>query len=87
VRILLDDRPGHLAHILGAVAASGANVLDIEQGFPGVEAPLGQAQVELLLELRNPEHADDVTAAIEAAGYERREVSAGRVRMFEPRSR
>jgi threonine dehydratase len=87
VRVLLDDRPGRLAHVLTAVAESGANVLDIEQGIPGVEVPLGKAEVQLLLELRNVDHLQEVTSALTRAGYQEGDRRQGVARIFVPAQR
>lgn len=87
LRVLLDDRPGRLAHVLTSIARTGANVLDIDQSRPGVDVPLGKAEVQLLLELRNPAHANEVAAALASAGYREQRRPPGLTRVFVPKTR
>src|SRR5262249_18551927 len=69
LRLLIPDRPGQLARALTVVGKHGANVLDVEHRRSGSQISFGGVEVELLLETRNPEHAREVTAALEVAGY------------------
>jgi threonine dehydratase len=65
----IPDRPGELAKLLAELAASGANVLDVEHARTGRELHLDEVEVHLVLELRGVEHRDEVLARLRRAGY------------------
>jgi threonine dehydratase len=69
LRVRIPDRPGALAGLLGVLATSGANVLDIEHQRTGRTLHLDEVEVEMQLETRGAEHADAVMAALLDAGY------------------
>jgi threonine dehydratase len=69
LRILLPDRPGSLAGLLALVADLGLNVLSVEHHRSGLDLPVDTVEVRLTLETRDPEHRDEVEAALRAAGY------------------
>jgi threonine dehydratase len=65
----LPDRPGSLAHLLACVAAAGANLLEVEHVREGVNLHVRETAVQLVLETRGREHAQEVLEAIAADGY------------------
>lgn len=67
--VRLQDRPRALEGLLGVVAATGANVLDIAHHRVGVHVPVRGVEVRLLLETRNAGHIEELLAAVAAAGY------------------
>lgn len=71
----LPDRPGSLAHLLTCVADAGANLLDVEHVREGVDLHVRETAVQLVLETRGREHAQQVLAAITGAGYVARVLS------------
>jgi threonine dehydratase len=68
-RLRIPDRPGELAKLLGELAESGANVLDVEHLRMGPKLHLDEVEVALQLETRGPEHCDEVLSRLRAAGY------------------
>ncbi len=68
----LADRPGHLARLLGTVAETGANIVDVSHVREGLDLHVRETAVELVLETRGHEHADRVVAAMREAGHETR---------------
>jgi threonine dehydratase len=68
-RLRIPDRPGELARLLGELAASGANVLDVEHVRTGPKLHLDEVEVALQLETRGPDHCDEVLSRLRAAGY------------------
>jgi threonine dehydratase len=64
------DRPGGLADLLGAIAAAGANILEVSHVRDIAELPMSETSVDLVLETRGPDHTAELRAAIAAAGYE-----------------
>jgi threonine dehydratase len=68
-RLRIPDRPGELARLLGELAASGANVLDVEHRRTGPHLHLDEVEVALQLETRGQDHCDAVLDRLRAAGY------------------
>ena len=58
------DRPGGLARLLGEVAATGANIVDVSHVREGLDLHVRETAIELVLETRGHEHADSVVAAL-----------------------
>ncbi len=67
----VDDKPGQLAKLLAVIGDAGANVLSVSHQRFGIDMPVGRVQVELLLEVRNHDHAAEVAADLERAGFTR----------------
>jgi threonine dehydratase len=65
----LPDRPGSLAPLLSLVGEQGANLLDVEHIREGFDLHVRETAIQLVLETRGPEHAQQVTQAIRDAGY------------------
>jgi threonine dehydratase len=66
------DRPGSLAELLGCLAGTAANIVTVSPVREGVDLHVRETGVELVIETRGPEHAEQVLAAMGAAGYETR---------------
>ncbi len=64
------DRPGGLAELLAVVAHGRANLIAIEHLREAVPLHVRETGVELTLETRGAEHAEELLAALRAAGYE-----------------
>ena len=69
LRVAIPDRPGALAQVLGALAGTGANVLDVEHSRTGRGLHVDEVEVALQLETRGRTHGDEVLAALAASGY------------------
>ncbi|MEZ3182384.1 threonine ammonia-lyase [Streptomyces pimonensis] len=69
VRLRLTDRPGALASLLGSLSAADANVLDVSHVRTDPRLGLTEAEVELHLETKGPEHCAEVERALWEAGY------------------
>jgi threonine dehydratase len=69
VRLRLTDRPGALATLLGVLSVVDANVLDVSHVRTDPRLGLTEAEVELHLETKGPEHCAEVGAALRRAGY------------------
>ena len=74
LRLVMDipDRPGVLADIAGRIGTSGGNIIEVVHqrlfDAPSVQA----AELELMVEARDPAHADAITQALEASYTVRR---------------
>ncbi|HET9771800.1 MAG TPA: threonine ammonia-lyase, partial [Acidimicrobiia bacterium] len=69
LRVALDDRPGELHRLTGILADLGLNVIDIEHHRSGVHLAVGEVEVDMTTEARDPAGHDQVLAALRAAGY------------------
>lgn len=69
MKLLVLDRPGMLAGMLDRVAETGANVVEVYHQRAIWLAPLGRVGIEMILEVRDQQHAKDVHTHLEAAGY------------------
>lgn len=69
LKLLVVDRPGMLATLLNHVAGTGANVIEVFHRRAMWLAPLGRVGIEMLLEVRDEEHAQDVYGHLEKVGY------------------
>ncbi|MBV9023655.1 MAG: threonine ammonia-lyase [Streptomycetaceae bacterium] len=69
LRLRLVDRPGALALLLGVLSKVDANVLDVRHMRTEARLGLIEAEVELHLETKGPEHCAKVSRALSAAGY------------------
>jgi threonine dehydratase len=69
LRLRLTDRPGALATLLGVLSALDANVVDVSHVRTDPGLGLTEAEVELHLETKGPEHCEAVRAALRGAGY------------------
>jgi threonine dehydratase len=69
VRLRLTDRPGALATLLGVLSVVDANVLDVSHVRTDPRLGLTEAEVELHLETKGPEHCAEVGRALHEAGY------------------
>jgi threonine dehydratase len=66
----ISDRPGGLAALLTRVAATGANLVEVSHVREGLDLHVRETAVELVLETRGRDHANEIVAALTAAGYE-----------------
>jgi len=69
LRIVLDDHPGSLATLTGAVAGMGLNVLSVEHHRSGVRLPVEEVEVLLTVETRDPGHGEKVVRDLRQAGF------------------
>ncbi|MEZ5155491.1 MAG: threonine ammonia-lyase [Solirubrobacterales bacterium] len=70
ISTLVSDQPGGLADLLVAIAAAGANILEVSHVRDLAELDLSQTSVDLVLETRGPDHTAELREALAAAGYE-----------------
>lgn len=72
LRIPLPDRPGQLARTSEIIAEQNANVVEVLHTRHGTGLAISQVELELHIETRGPEHADQVLQALRDAGYDPR---------------
>ena len=69
LRTMLEDRPGALKDLTDVISAHRANIYAIQHDRTSRNIAMNDAEVELALETRGPDHVDDLTGALEDAGY------------------
>lgn len=72
LRIPLPDRPGQLAIVSRIVADCNANVVEVLHTRHNNGLLISQVELELHIETRGPEHAEQVLEALRAEGFEPR---------------
>jgi threonine dehydratase len=68
--VLLDDKPGTLAHILTSVAQKGGNILHIHHLQGESDIPVLMARVTFELETRGWDQISEIKKVLADAGYE-----------------
>jgi threonine dehydratase len=70
LRVRLADSPGSLAGLLARLAATGANVLEVEHVRTGPQIPVNHVEIAVWLETRGRDHCDRVVVDLAVAGYD-----------------
>jgi threonine dehydratase len=68
--VRISDRPGGLAGLLALFASARANLIDVEHVREGIDLHVRETGVQVVLEVRGPDHAADVVAVARTAGYD-----------------
>ncbi len=69
LRLLISDRPGELARIVGIIADERANILAIAHHREGRNIGVLETEAELTLETRGEEHSQRVIHALATGGF------------------
>ena len=69
IRTVLKDRPGELERLVEVLSEQQANIYAIEHDRASRDIAMNDAEVELDLETRGPDHAESLIAALEDNGY------------------
>jgi len=69
LRLRITDRPGALAGLLGVLTRADTNVVDISHVRTDPKLDLGEAEVDLHLETKGPEHCAAVLSGLRGSGY------------------
>jgi len=69
LRVVIPDRPGGLAALLGHVAGLGVNLLEVTHHRAGVVVGVSEVEVLLTLETRTHQHQAEIVATLGDAGY------------------
>jgi threonine dehydratase len=70
LRTTVDDRPGNLAPLISKVSEAGANVVDIFHRRAVWLGPVDRVGIEMVLEVRDEEHGQEVVRHVIEAGYQ-----------------
>ena len=69
VRTRVPDRPGQLGRLLTHIAAEGVNVLEVTHEREGMDLPMGDTGIGLILLTRGEDHCREIVAQMTAWGY------------------
>ncbi|MDS0260071.1 threonine ammonia-lyase [Haloarcula sp. S1CR25-12] len=69
IKTVLKDRPGALEELVGVLSAQQVNIYAIEHDRTNRDVAMNDAEVELDLETRGPDHVDQLLAALRDRGY------------------
>jgi len=70
LRTVLPDRPGALEHFVEIVTETEANIFAIQHDRTSRDVSMEDAEIEVDLETRGPDHVDELVSALEAGGYD-----------------
>ena len=69
IGVEIEDRPGILAKVATIVGDTGANIIEVVHERMFTDLPAKGAELRVTMETRDPAHADQICAAVRAAGY------------------
>ena len=69
IAVEIEDRPGILAKVAAIVGETGANIIEVVHDRMMTDLSVKGAQLRVTMETRDPAHADQICAAVRAAGY------------------
>lgn len=72
ISTFINDRPGILQQLLTVIANTRANVIQVSHNRIEQDVPIGQAVVEISLETRDAEHAQQILTKLRENGYDAR---------------
>lgn len=70
LRVVLTDRPGALAQLAVALADLALNVISVEHLRPGIRRALGEVEVLVTLETRDPDHRAEIAMFLRDRGFQ-----------------
>lgn len=72
LHLQIPDRPGVLADIAGKIGNSGGNIIEVSHQRLFAASSVQAAELEVMVEARDPAHAQEIVAALEATYVVRR---------------
>jgi threonine dehydratase len=69
IAVAIEDRPGILAKVATIIGEAGANIIEVVHERMFTDLPAKGAELRVTMETRDPAHADQICAAVRAAGY------------------
>ena len=76
-RLTIADRPGVLGPIASLLGKLGANILEVEHRRRFLDVPAKGAKLDVTVEARDRDHANEIMAALAGAGYHPVRLAAG----------
>ncbi len=78
-RLTIPDRPGILGQIASVLGRLGANILEVDHRRLFLDVPAKGARLDVTVETRNAEHAEEIMRTLAADGYQPTRVEPGSV--------
>jgi threonine dehydratase len=78
-RLTIADRPGVLGPIASLLGELGANILEVDHRRLFLDVPAKGAKLDVTVEARDRDHANDIMRALDRAGYQPALLPAGTV--------
>ncbi|HVY13948.1 MAG TPA: threonine ammonia-lyase [Rhodopila sp.] len=72
LHLQIPDRPGVLADIAGTIGTSGGNIIEVSHQRLFASVSVQAAELEIMVEARDPKHANDIVQALERTYIVRR---------------
>jgi len=69
IEVRVPDVPGQLYQVLGLLAETRCNILDVQHYRAGWKVPVGFVDVELLIETRHPGHGREIAELLSSRGF------------------
>jgi len=69
IRVEIADSPGLLARVAAAVGDKGGNIVDVAHQRLFSDVPIKSADLDLVIETRDPAHGEEIIAALAALGF------------------
>ncbi len=76
LRVEIVDRPGMLARISECIGRTGGNIIEVHHQRMFSDVPAKQADLDIMVETRNPAHVDEIVTLLKAQGLPTRIVSS-----------
>jgi threonine dehydratase len=70
LRVGMADAPGNLARAAALIGEAGGNIVEVEHQRAFSPLSVKSTEVNFIVETRNADHAAEVIAALEAAGFD-----------------
>jgi threonine dehydratase len=77
VQVSMSDAPGHLAKVAALIGEAGGNIVEVEHQRAFSPLSAKSTDVNFVIETRNAAHANQLTAALRAAGFDVRTLDSG----------
>jgi len=75
LRIEIADAPGVLGNVARLIGATGGNIIEIYHQRMFFDLPIKRADVDAVIETRNPAHVEEIIEKLNAAGFTARKLS------------
>ncbi|HEX2581318.1 MAG TPA: threonine ammonia-lyase [Dongiaceae bacterium] len=75
LRVEINDSPGVLGRVAGVVGELGGNIIEIYHQRMFFDLPVKRADIDVVVEIRNARHAEEIAQALKAAGFPTRPLS------------
>jgi threonine dehydratase len=76
IRVAIEDRPGELAEMAEIIGGSGGNIVEVVHQRLFHDIPIREAEVDITLETRDPDHARSLLKALSDGGFPARMLSS-----------